>query len=62
LPIIEHLNELKNLSLHHLAGMVIPLMDEIVLQGTEETFDHRIVIIVITVAPPTPTRRIPVLD
>ena len=46
LPIVEHLDEFKHLRLGFLSRVVIPLMHQLILERTEETLNHGIVIAV----------------
>jgi hypothetical protein len=56
LPIVEHLDELKHRRPGLLAGPEVLVMDQFVLERTEEAFDHGVVI---AVALPTHTRHLP---
>ena len=46
LPIVEHLDELKHLRLGFLSRLILPLMDQLILECTEETLHDRIVVTV----------------
>lgn len=50
LSIVEHLDEFKDHSLRRLMGPEVLIMDQFILERTEETLDHGIVV---TVALPT---------
>jgi hypothetical protein len=56
LPIVEHLDELKHRRPGLLAGPEVLVIDQFVLEGTKEAFDHGVVI---AVALPTHTRHQP---
>src|SRR5438093_118843 len=44
LPIIEHLDELEHLRASVVAGVIVPLMDQLIFERTEEALDHGVVV------------------
>src|SRR5438093_4760312 len=46
LPIIKHLDELKDLHTGFLGRAVVPIMHQLIFQRAEETLDHRVVVAV----------------
>lgn len=46
LPVVEHFDELKDLHLGFVAAVVVPLMDQFILQRAKEAFDDGIVVTV----------------
>ena len=46
LPIVEHLDEFKDLGLRFFPRVIVPLMHQLIRERTEEALDHGIVVAV----------------